>query len=757
VKAALARWPGVFYGGAMDELDGRAVRRRRRLRVWVLLAVVFVLALFNGPLLSGLTGALCRWAAASHGMEFRAASLRCGVASPVVAGDVVLGFPDEGKLRPVLSIEALEIRLNPPWEWFGRRSGGLIRAVRLGGVECVLDTRSATTPIAEERLRDREAVFSVMALPFALGGAPGFLLIENATVDIPGDGSRVVARDVSCLFAEGRGGHFHVGSLGLEGWGIDRQFGPLEAATSLDDGVALIAGLEPAPGVRITEAAISKGGEGGILLSMRGDVFGGSVRGDARFGGAGAGSHRDVALFASDVPLAGIPELLGFDADAGGTLVEGRLTFRGDSGRPADAEASLRVVANDVRWNFSRWDSLELGGSMIHRRLVVRDLDLRQGGNTVKANGELSLEDGWSKIAVAPFLVNLRARIEEPSLLGDLFGLPDGDTTGSLAIEGNVSGRNGEMDGFVGVRGGGLVHRGVPIERVAVDVVFKQSKAELEKLEIISGNGSLVGHGTVQLADPHRYRFSLRTRIDDISRLLPLFPFDEVPVTAGAMNLDWTGEGAARAHSGSFQSNLRGLVSRFTPAGLTGEFAGTYSPQNLYFSTIEMRSESLRLTSRATFAPVGGVRFDDLLIESDGKAVLEATGYFPVDPFAFFKGSDWIGDEERRDNLYVRASMPNGIRVSDLSRLAGQRLPFDGWLSLELEAYGPFASMDGRASLRCRGLEIGGVASRELVFDLRTIDGRATASGLLKPRRGEDVEMRAEFPFGLRRGAGGRL
>lgn len=740
----------------MDAIEGPAVRRRWRLRLWLPLVVVFMLALFNGPIISGVLRGVCAWAAASHGMEFRAGSLRCAVGSPLVAGDVVLGFAGEGGLRPVVLVEAMEIDWRPPWQWFGRRSGGIVGDVRLRGVECLLDTRSATTPVAEERQRNLDAIFAVLAMP-ALAGRPGSFLVEDAQLEITGDGSRVVARGVGFHFTEDGAGYFRVGSLGLKGWGIDRGFGPLEAVTSLDGGAAVIAGMGIAPGVRITEASVSGGLDGAVAVSVRGDVFGGSVRGDMRFGGVGGRSHRDVALFASDVPLRGIPELIGIRVDAEGSLAEGRLTFRGDAGRPADAEASLRVVANGVRWNSVRWDSLELGASLIHRRLMVRDLDLRQGGNTVKANGEISLAEGWSKIVGAPFLLNLRAKLPEPSLFGGLLGLPPGETTGWVGIEGSVSGRDGEMDGFVGVRGRDIVHRGVPLDRVAIEVVFKQSKAEVEKFEIASGGSELGCGGEVLLADPHRYRFDLRASIDDVSRFLPLFPVGGLPVSSGALELEWSGEGDADAHSGGFEARLGGLVSRFTPAGLTGRFAGTYSPENLYFSGIEVQSESLRLSSRATFAPVGGVRFDDLLVESGGKPVLKATAYFPVNPFAVAAGGEWIPEDGKADNLYIRASMPNGIRISNLSRLAGQELGFDGVLSFDLEAYGPFAAIDGRASLTCRDLVVAGVRSKELVFDFRALEGRASATGTLTPERGKDLELRAEFPFGPAREPGGGI
>lgn len=53
---------------------------------------------------------------------------------------------------------------------------------------------------------------------------------------------------------------------------------------------------------------------------------------------------------------------------------------------------------------------------------------------------------------VSPFLVNIRANMKELGELTGLLGVPLNETSGQLTAEGSLSGRDGELDGFIGIK-----------------------------------------------------------------------------------------------------------------------------------------------------------------------------------------------------------------------------------------------------------------------------------------------------------------
>jgi hypothetical protein len=173
------------------------------------------------------------------------------------------------------------------------------------------------------------------------------------------------------------------------------------------------------------------------------------------------------------------------------------------------------VLAKDFRWNERGWDSLEIGASLIHRRLLVSNFDLRQKENKVTVNGEISLAEGWSKISESPFLANVRANIQELDSLAGLLGGSLGKASGQLTAEGSLSGRPGSLDGFLGIRGSGIVYHAIPVERMNLEILFRKKQIDLVRCEMVSAKDTLHAKGTVALAAPHDYSAELRANLQE--------------------------------------------------------------------------------------------------------------------------------------------------------------------------------------------------------------------------------------------------
>ncbi len=134
-----------------------------------------------------------------------------------------------------------------------------------------------------------------------------------------------------------------------------------------------------------------------------------------------------------------------------------------------------------------------------------------------------------------------------------------------------------------------------------------------------------------------RYSGEIRARAQDVARYRDFFPSLNVPnIRAGATQIRWQGDGTASAHSGAFNVSLDHFVSRILPLA-SGRFAGTYSPDNVYFSGFELEQAPLRFSARATLAR-SGIKLNDALLRSAGREIAEAEIYLPVDPFDMAPG-----------------------------------------------------------------------------------------------------------------------
>jgi hypothetical protein len=626
--------------------------------------------------------------------------------------------------------------------------GKWIRAVEIQRLNYLLDLRcSDSAGTAPEPGLDAAAALLGFLTP---GGRwPEAIAVHGGTMEVLANGSRWVLEGLDLTLDENKQGRLALAGLVLQAGRITKGFGPLSAPTAWESGTLTLAGLEIVPGVVVNDISLRLAEGGEASVSFHSHVFGGTLRGDVNLRSGTRGRSWDIAVVASNIAAESLPSLLDFPDRATGTLSEGRFTFRGEVGHPADAEASLRVLARDFHWNDRGWESLEIGASLIHRRLLVSNFDLRQKENSVTMNGEISLGEGWAKISESPFLINVRAKIQELDSLAGLLGGPLGDASGQLTAEGSVSGRAGSLDGFASIRASGVTFHSVALEQMRVEVLFRKKTAELVVCEVKSGTDRLTTQGTVELAFPHSYSAKLEASLGDVANYLKLTDWP-AGATAGALGVRWEGKGTAEAHEGAFDLDLSHFVSALTPAGLTGKFSGTYSPKNVYFSTLEMQNAKLHFHSRATLS-VSGVNFEDAVLTANGKPLLIGEAFLPLDPFKFVADGDWRDAVRVSDKMYLRALTPGELDLKNLLKLAGQNYPLGGFVRMEVEAYGPPSGFDAKGWVR--GREVfwgeGEVPRSRLEVEFGAKAGQASLKGVLEPAGMGAVKISAHSTFGL--------
>lgn len=524
-----------------------------------------------------------------------------------------------------------------------------------------------------------------------------------------------------------------------------KALGPLSARTAWRKGSLWIGELRVEPGVSVDYLEADLLRSEGPAVSFRLDLYGGSARGDISFSAV-----PEAALWLSNIPLEPLPRLLEREDRVNGRIVEARLNFRGNPQTPADAEASLRIVAEGVRWNRRGWESLEIGASLINRRLVVSDFDLRQRENRVHFHGELSLDGGWQAMARSPFLLNVRAEIRELGALGDLAGLSLGSLGGRMSATGSVSGRDGELDGFLSVEGSEISYGSLPETNARVEALFQGTEIQIARFALSSGSDTVEARGSVGMAAPNQYSGEVTAKVGDVTAYLQAVPNFEL-ITAGALDLRWQGDGTRNAHSGAFEMAVRDLVAGGTPSGLSGDFVGTYSPKNLYFSRFQVRDGRMELDTRATFAATG-VNLNELEIRSGRTQLLEGEVSFPLNLFALLGGTDWRAAIQADREAYLRLRSPRDLPLADLARLFGQESPVTGTMRMDVEAKGPPARLAGTGTLSGRDLRVRGEPDLpESVLDLRisASGGEAAVDGALATRGFRPLTLRGRMPFGL--------
>lgn len=723
-----------------EEKPISAPQKRRSRKVWIFvpLAVTLLLWLIHPMVLSWLLQKGLETWSAENRLVFSAEKIDARLDGPVsLKGVKFRSMPGSGLAT------AVEVSL---FEWHWGSLGSLfseeerfVRALKIQGLTGLWDLATIASDGG-----------NAPAIPLHRW-MPREIVVESPSLELLGKNEKWLLRNFALSLDESRAGRLDAGSLACFLGNYSKSIGPIHASTAWKDGTLWLADMELAPDIRVENLSLDFLREEGPALSLTAACFGGSLRSDLTV--RSSDGTLDMAAWASNIPLGQLPGLLGIPGEVAGKLAEGRLTYRGRPDRPADAEASLRLVAEGFQWNKRGWESLEVGASLIHRRLVVTNFDLRQKENRVNFNGELSLAEGWSQISKSPFLVNFQADIHELGTLAGLLGGPLNEAAGRMTAAGSVSGHPGELDGFLSIEASDIVFRSLPPASLRMEAVFRKNEIDVAACNLFSRKDTASLRGTIGIASPHQYAAELTARIADLAVYLsPFHAPGAEKIYGGALDILWQGDGNLKAHSGAFDLKLKNFVSGITPAGLTGRFAGTYSPQNLYFSTMETEHGPLKLNSRATFAS-SGITLKDVELKTGNTPLLDGAAFLPIDPFAILGGRDWRAAIDPAREAYLRLVTPKELDLRSLLQLAGQNAPLEGLVRVGIEAGGPPAHLSVKGDLSARNLlwKLPGanVPPSSLGVKFSAADGAASFTGLLETKDFPPMTLSGRMPFGL--------
>jgi TamB, inner membrane protein subunit of TAM complex len=592
----------------------RSFKPRRASRWWLLLLLATAMLctlLHPAPVRWRISGVLER-AAERRGLAVTYGAIDGTIFDAITIHDVRLRDISKTDSGTDLTIANVEFSPSLSIPFFQRRDA-FLESVVLDGVRGQYAFRAqgapgeATGPVLPARsetvVESRERVVSRwLPARFVVQRADVKLLRGNLALRVAG--LRVFGDPGASGFTAARETEFIAAahSVNLPAWhGINIWQRPKLSLYSiaLGNGVNLVSAALDLSGLPLSQI------EGDVAL----DALGGSLRGQITADFSSARNFFDVAGSLQRVAVEPVARLLGGGGPFAGSFDQGQFTFRGDPGDPLSASASLRVEAREFQWKERRFESLAAGATLVNRHVQVQQFELRQSKNLLRLSGESALPQasgspvvtGWIGQAMAflqaGFTCTIDARLEDLKALGQLADPGFSEMSGRISVFGRVDGRAEGLDGYLNIEGSGVQVRGMPIDSLTSTVVFKGDELQLTDLQATSGKSDyFTGKATWQPLGSGRYNAELKAQIADLARYAPAYVGELIPgPLAGALWLEWSGDGTRKSHSGAFN----GAVEKFSAkrANARGTFArptdlqieGTYSPTSLSLRQLVLR------------------------------------------------------------------------------------------------------------------------------------------------------------------------
>ena len=442
---------------------------------------------------------------------------------------------------------------------------------------------------------------------------------------------------------------------------------------------------------------------------------------------------------------------------ASGTIRQARFTFRGDPLNPLDGDSSLRLAADSFHWEGRGWDSLRLSATLTGRTLTIAELSLRQQENELVASGQSNLPADWRAVLRAPFTATFRATLADAGSLGSLVSKELSALSGGLVFDGWVKGADNKAEGYCNLEGDAMKFRGLSIDWMKGCLLFEGETTRLSNLQILSGEDSLLLEGTVKNSRPHSYKAAAQLRADNLTRLLSQLGLTAAkPLGGGAVKCSWSGEGSMHAHGGTFQAKINELVSPWTLSGVTGQFEGSYTPEELNFSKAEFLQRDLRLGMQLRISPTSLTASKIVAVRGEKQDPLaEGEATLPFGLLAFLSGDSATQPLRMDGTIALRLGL-HGIGIGDIADLLGQKTPCTGVIRGELAATGTPEKPEIKASIHATSLSVGAVTEVDgLDVEFKAHNGRGVLQLLQGSGPKAPLSLHADVPFRWERGEEG--
>lgn len=704
-----------------------ARRPLRPIRLTIFLLVVAVAALFEPNYFRFVARQLIALEAWRTGISVQIGGIDGSLLEPLVLRNSVWIY--ESGSGPITRLEIADATAVFSWRnLLPRSSGPWFERLTINGLTGKIQFPTEVAPLVES------TPLSYFKLPSPRGGSfPAPELIEAKGVDFIFQSNTDYLRlaDTDFTLSKVAPGKLRAGQIAIKQPWLNRTFRDVRATTALQDTRVELANLTLEPGVQIQSfsAEMDKLARGQLNLDMRLAAFGGEIRIAAKT----LSQQRPFAFEAtgnfSQIGVAKLSTFLGASDAAGGTIKGGYFTFRGPPQQLERATARLRLEATNFQWESRQWDALVFGASLMEGRVQVPEFALTQGHNRLNLNGEMPLPTPGVAWWQSEFSVNIAAKIENLTELSALM-LPEFQfAAGRANIDGSIRGKDQQFNGQLIVSGSNLKWHNAPIEELHAGVKLTGNELQLTNISLFNNGDYLRGHGVVNIIGDKQYWGEVHASIEDLAQYSALLQKPIVPEPlAGGANIDWSGEGSAKGHSGKFSARLRKLRSLGTTAALlhpiNADLDGNYAPGMMQFSRFLLSDDVSSFTANVGVGNKA-LSFQDIKLYHQQALWLEGDALLPFDVWNAWPNTTLakLFDDQTVCKLNLTA---HNLDLREASLLTGWKFPIEGVVTGNVVAEGPVNGLKTGGKLTLTKAQIPLGWSGEL---LTNVQGEATLEG----------------------------
>jgi hypothetical protein len=693
-------------GAAPAGESAREQRGWRLRRLWWLLPILLVAAVFEPHSFRWLLREAARLAAWQHGVALQVGRVGGSVLEPVTFfGAHLTGESGDGT---VVRVEVQEATARFSWRHlFKRNSTRWLERVTLDGVAGKM-TFPVEPPAGSTRWRWQRWLPRLPLAP-----RPGRVEVRGVDFIFQSYGDYVRLEDARCTLSEAEPGVFIADAIVVKQPWLQRTFRELRGTTRLDGAEIGVAEVTLEPGVKLDRltAELDELARGNLNAEGQFSAFDGRVRFQAQTL-PGRASSTEIMITPTGVNVAKLATFLATPNAAGGTIRDGLFSFRGSPHRLAEATGTLRIDATNFQWDARQWDSLVLGARLVDGRLEVPQLVLLQGKNRLDVDGEFSLPAAGRAWWQSAFDARIKARIEDLTALSALL-LPEFRyAAGQATIEGAIRGREESFDGQLVVSGSNLQWRSAPIEELQAALKFAGAELQVTNLAIFNDGDFVRGRGRVNLRGPTQYSGVLRAAVQDLATYAALLQPPIVPEPlAGGATVSWQGEGSAQGHRGSFRAQLNKLRSRGASAALlhpiNAALEGAYAPGKIRFDQFALSDDESSFTANVAVGDKGvSLRAIELRHKAD--LCLEGDAVLPLDVWKRWPNTSLASLLDDTAPMSVQLTA-HRLGLREAAALTGWNFPIAGTVSGPLTAEGTLGALTtaGRLTLTAGRIPLG--------------------------------------------------
>jgi hypothetical protein len=720
----------------------------------VLAALIILIAVVQSAVLSYVIREAVIRGGAWAGLEVVAVDVHASLGRPVVLSNLEIA----GRGANETALHVGEITVAP--SGFGeilRNQDRLIHRLAARDVRGIFDARHfVAEPGQPSPSLSREQTAARLA--GILRFLPVRLSLQTGDFQVLLEDLRISTPQLSLELVEDQSGTLSWDALSVETPDWTLEMPPSNATTAWKNGALYLADWALLPVLYINSCSLEIFRPGAVTLDWNAASLGGWIRGNARLNSVVGAPPLEFTLWAGQLDVSQAAGFFAADSlsDAEGLVSSLRVGFRGDPQNLPASDTTIRLLASNVSWQKRGWEDLVVGLRLADGRFTLSEFLLQQEENRIEAVGELlwPRDDDFSNLEALEGKLESTAKIENLSSLAALAGDPFGNLSGQLEVKTDLRWSRGEASGTMDLTGEGWTWRDQQIGGASIRATLEAGEMQIRELSWKNGGDFLDLTGSFRFSEPFVYSGKATLGIAEAAPYAALLDWKNAEGIRGGIRLAWQGDGTASSHSGAWDLSLETMIIPKLTEGITGNFRGSYSPDNL-FSACRITHDQLELTFSLA-AGTGGVYADKIFLRSGKTALLDGSIYLPWNPLVLLTGSEWPAGLLGEKNIYADLRTRR-LELRDVGLILGRELPVNAEFTGQVGASGPLEAPEIDAQLAF-GKVTSTPDSTQILesgqIKLAARNARATVEGTLALPKVESVSMdpvilQAAFPFGI--------